>query len=682
MLFPNLDLYMQDDGSGILQRIEAAYSEAIMQNLSFWQESDTDTRFLAGDQTVWNELYGNLPSYRRSQYNFNRIRRIVNMITGHQRKNRKSIIVTPVDNGDNETADQFTKILMWASQHENILETISQAFEGSTTTGMALLNVWMDYRTDPVSGNMKVDYCPYNSFLIDPYFTKKDLSDCNYIYRRSFVTPKQAISLMPDKSYEIMNLPLNPGSGRDGKFAYAPQNYGYTYKNLLTYDEYYYRDFRNQKMLIDTQTGETMEWKSNDDDKLKQYLQAYPTVIVEDHEVPTVKLAVVVQGAVMWNSYQPCGLDRYPFVLVLAYYMPQLPYYSYRCQGVVRGLRDAQFLYNRRKVIELAILESQITSGWKFKEDALVDPNDVWNLSGQGKGLALKRNAQMTDVEQILPPQIPPSMLQISASLGDEIQAISGVSDELLGMADDDTAGIQSMLRQGAGLTTLQILFDNLDIAQKELGQLMIDLVQSNFTPGKVQRILGGQQPADQFYNKAFGTYRAVVEDGINTSTQRQMQYIQLLHMKEIGINIPESFIVNAATLENKNELIQAMEQQQQQAMQMQQQQQQLEGQRIQAEIELAKARSVADFGLGRERLSRIEENKALSVERRAAAEKDHQGAILDRVKAMKEIEGLDIDALHKIVAIANILKKEESEAVVQEGQQSMAQGAPAPVGL
>jgi DNA-binding transcriptional MerR regulator len=37
------------------------------------------------------------------------------------------------------------------------------------------------------------------------------------------------------------------------------------------------------------------------------------------------------------------------------------------------------------------------------------------------------------------------------------------------------------MLRQGAGLTTLQGLFDSLDYAQKQLGRLRIKLIQANF---------------------------------------------------------------------------------------------------------------------------------------------------------------------------------------------------------
>ena len=375
MLFPNLDpVYLDSDDSGILRRMNASYEEAITHNLSFWTQADYDMRFEAGDQTIYNELYGSsVPAFLRKDYSFNRIRRVVNMMDGYQRRNRKSIIVTPVENADQDTADQFTEIMLWVGQQENMLETISNAFRGSLITGMNLIGVDMDYRTDPVSGNIKIKQYHPSSFIIDPYFTTKDFSDCNYIYSRTYLTPQNAVSLMPDKEDEILALPVNQGNGRDGKFQFMPQNYGYSYKNLLAWDEYYYRDYRRQKLIIDTETGEVMEW-SGENDALEQFLALYPQVIMQETEIPTVRLAIAVQGKVLYDGPQPTGLDRYPFVPVLGYYNPQLPYFDYRIQGVVRGLRDAQWLYNRRKVIEMDILESQITSGIKFKEDSLVDP--------------------------------------------------------------------------------------------------------------------------------------------------------------------------------------------------------------------------------------------------------------------------------------------------------------------
>ena len=660
MLFPQLGpQYYDEADKPILSKMEAFYAESITINQSFWGEADTDNRFEVGDQSLWNDLYGNLPANRRRQFSFNRIRRVVNMISGHQRRNRKSTIVTPIENGDAETADQFTKVLMWANEQEGILETISEAFHGSLVTGMNLLQVWVDYRSDPISGNIRVDNCSYNSFLIDPYFRKTDLSDCNALWKRTYLTKREIISLLPDQVETVMGLQGNDsGTGRDSKFQFMPENYNYGMKNLLTYDEFYYRDFRTQKMLVDTKTGETMEWKSQDEDALKAFLQHYPQITVVDQEIPTVRLAIVVQGKVFYDGPNPIGTDGYPFVPVFAYYNPQIPYMPYRIQGVVRNLRDAQYLYNRRKAIELDILESQINSGYKYKENALVNPKDIF-LSGQGRGLALKEEALMTDVEQIVAPQIPPSMIQLSEILAREIQEISGVNEELLGSAMDDKAGVLSMLRQGAGLTTLQGLFDQLDRSQKLLGKIMIDIIQTNFTPGKIMKILEGKEPSPQFYNKAFGKYGAAVEEGLNTTTQRQMQFAQLLQLREAGVPVPDTILLEACTVQNKKELIENITAANQKQQQMQEQQAQLQMQQLQAQIKVAESTVTANEGLGAERQSRVEENKALAVEREAAAEKDRDMGVLNLVEAMKKLQEMDINQVEKLLSIANMLKEQ-----------------------
>jgi hypothetical protein len=661
MLFPQLaPQYYDENHRGILAQMEAKYAESITINQSFWGEADTDTRFYTGDQTLWNDLYGNLPANRRKQFNFNRIMRTVNVIEGHQRRNRKSTIVIPIENGDADTADQFTKILMWVNQQEGVLETISDGFHGALITGMNLLHVWMDFRSDPVNGNIRVDNCSYNSFLIDPYFKKHDLSDCQFIWKRSFLTKRDCIALMPKYADEILGLMGNDsGTGRDGKFQFMPESYNYGYKNLLTYDEYYYRDYRTQKMLVDTQTGETMEWKSDDQDRLKLFLQTYPAVTVIENEIPTVRMAIVIQGKVFYDGPNVNGTDMYPFVPVMAYYEPELPYFPWRCTGVVRHLRDAQYLYNRRKVIELDILESQINSGFIYKESALINPKDVF-LSGQGRGLALKEDAEMTDVQAIVAPQIPPSMIELSKILAQEVNEISGVNEELLGSATDEKAGVLAMLRQGAGLTTLQILFDRLDFSQKLLGKLMIDLIQTNFTPGKIKKILEDQEPSEQFYNKNFGTYHANVEEGLNTSTQKQMNFAQLLQLKEIGMNIPDTLLLEQSTIQNKKKLVEALEQAQQQQQQMQQQQSELQMAELQARIQSLQAKAIADQGLGIERASRVEENHSLAVEREAKAEADKDLGLLNLIRAMKEIDTVDIDQMHKIFEIKHGIEQQQ----------------------
>lgn len=660
MIFPQLSpQYYNENRRDIIERMEAFYAESITLNQSFWVEADIDTRFWSGEVSLFQELYPNLPANRRRMFNFNRLRRICNMISGHQRRTRKSMIAVPVEGSDQNTADQFSKILVHASNTQGILETISDAFEGSLITGMNLLHVWLDFRDDPLSGTLRVDKCDYNSFLVDPYFRKPDLSDCNGLWKRSYLTKKEVISLMPQYADEIAGLSTQEMS-RDAKFQYMPESYGFSYKNLLIYDEFFYRDYRSTQILTDVQTGETLEWRFGDQDKLKEYLATYPTVRVERVNIPTVKQAIVVQGKVLYDGPNNLGIDEYPFVPVLTYYNPQIPYYYLRIQGIIRDLRDSQYLYSRRKVIELDILESQINSGWVYKENSLINPKDIF-LSGQGRGLALKQEAQMTDVQPIVPPQIPPSMFQLSESLSREIMEVSGVNEELLGSANDDKAGVLAMLRQGAGLTTLQPLFDRLDFAQKLLGKIIIKTVQNNYTPGKIKRILN-EEPSPEFYNRNFGNYDCVIEDGLNTATQKQMQFAQLLQMKEIGIAIPDDLLIDSAPLQNKNELIEAVRQAQQAAAQQTEVASQAAIAEQQARTELAHSRAIADQGLGLERVSRIQENQALAVERKAEAEKDHYAAILDFVKAIKELEGIDIANLEKLITLARIVSQEEKQ--------------------
>jgi hypothetical protein len=152
-----------------------------------------------------------------------------------------------------------------------------------------------------------------------------------------------------------------------------------------------------------------------------------------------------------------------------------------------------------------------------------------------------------------------------------------------------------------------------------------------------------------------------MLELGFNTESQKQMQFAQLMQLKELGVPIPDSCLIEAATIQDKDKIIQQMQQQQQQAQQMQQQQAQSAIQESQARTQLAQARTMADQGLGAERFSRIDENRALADERRAAAVKDDQMALLNFAKAMKEIETIDITHLEKIISLQRMLKQYES---------------------
>lgn len=651
-LFPQIDnLYYTSEDRSVHEMVEYFYASSIQINQSFWSEADIDARFKAGDQTLWNDIYGNLPAFRKRQFNFNRIRRVCNMITGYQRQHRYNTIVTPVHMGNERTADQLSKALFWANSNGNVMETISQAFDGAVTSGMNLLSVWMDYREDPINGTIKVDNCSYNEYLIDPFFKKHDLSDCRFVWTRKWLSKTEIKSLMVDKADEVDDMYAR--GWRDGKFQFQPEAYNYAMQDLLSYDEFYYLDYRKRELLVDTETGETLEWASEDPELLRMYKNTYPQIKVIDQVVPTVKLVNLVNGKVMYHGRNPMGIDRYPFVPVMAYYSPEIPYFPWRIQGVVRGLRDAQYLYNRRKIIELDILESQITSGIKYKEDSLINPKDAF-LQGQGRSLALKKEAQMDDVQVIAPPQIPESMIALSTMLGKEIEEISGVNEELLGSAVDDKAGVLSMLRQGAGLTTLQTLFDQLNQSQKYLGQIFLDIMTTNFTPGHFRRIIG-EDITNEIYSKAFQKYDCTIEEGVLTATQRQLAFAQAFQLKQAGINIPDKYLIDHMSLQDKQSLLDDMEADRKKLEQQQQEQQKILNEEIIMRTKLAEASVLEKQGLAAERFSRVSENESLSIERKAQA-------TYDEVRAIKELQQMDTLDIERMVGILGALKQMQAQ--------------------
>ncbi|MFB5619514.1 MAG: hypothetical protein ACE5RC_00075 [Nitrosopumilus sp.] len=646
------------------------YNDTITNTQSFWSSADRATRFKAGDQTLYEDYYGNVPAFRRRQLYFNRIRRITNMITGHQRKNRNSIISIPVEDRDQQASDQTTKLLFWTAAKCHEQERISEAFDyGPVTTGMSLLHYWMDYTKDPESGNIMCDHVPYASFMIDNYFKKKDLSDCNFIWRRQFVSPVQAKILLPGREKEIDKM--RPKGSTDSKFQYMAETYNYGMKNLFYYDEFYYRDMRDAKILIETDTRLTREWQGTDEN-LEEFLRAFPNVVVKKTKVPTVRMALSLDDKTFYDGPQLSSsdmpIDLYPFVPFLGYFEPNLNF-SYRINGVVDGLIDAQYIYNRRKIIELDILESQVNSGWKYKPGSLVNPADVF-LSGQGRGLAIKDGKEMTDVEKIPPGDIPPSFFQLSESMGREMQEISGVNEELLGAATDDKAGILSMLRQGASLTTLQLLFDNLDFSMRLCGELRLELIRKNFSYGKVRQILG-EEPVEDYKNKVFNDFDVRIEEGANTTSQRQLAFIQKFELYKAGVPISPEDLLQDATFQKKNEVIENIQKQQQQQLQQAQQQQELEMFKLQSEAELLKSQAIANEGLGIERLSRVEENRALAVEKMSESEQKRNQSKLDYAKTLKELEDIDLNQINNLIKIDLMIKQamQEEKMLTEENK-------------
>lgn len=649
--------------AAIKQKIDAEWTA----NQSSWNryqlEGLRDTNLEAG--IPYNtQMYAVPFSNQQTPYYFNRTRPLLNMISGWQRKQRKATIVVPLgDNADQATADQWTKILMCTYKREGVHELISDAFhQGALITGLSLIHTYLDFTHDSINGDIKYDVLAFNQFEMDTYWRKHDLSDCRFIRRRSYLTHSAAASLMPMHFDEIMNLAsMYVGGAVDGKFSYSPEARGQAGQNLLAYDEFYYKDFRSQTIIVDKQTAEYFDVTDQDMERVKQFIGDNPSVYVEKRDIPTVRLAIQIQGKIFYDGPQPTGIDVYPFCPMIGYYSPSLSPFSDRIQGVARSLRDAQQLLNRRIILSADLIESQVNSGWIFKEGAPLDVNHLFQ-TGQGRVIPVRKGFEIADIQPIQPPQIPPSFFQMQETFSKELNMVSGVSEENMGqIVDDQASGLKAAMRQSAGMTSLEPIFDRLNFTQNLLGNISMQIIQRNYSPYKISQMLEGEEPAPLFFKKSFGQYHCMVEQGFFTESQKQQEFAQLLALREAGIQVTDQDMLECATIQRKDKIIENMMKQAEAQQQQAQQQMQSEMQEQEARTALAHARAGADEGLEFERKSRVEENRALAIQKLSEANKDNEMALLNKVKILKEIEDIDFGHLERLMNLVNAMKAQES---------------------
>lgn len=645
-----------DSGSVNLKAMkDHFYLSSYPQNSSYWVQGAIDKRFKVGDQSLYSMIYGDNNYHKARRFFFNLIMRHIKMIGGYQRKNRKSTITIPINDTD-QLADDFNKVLKWSEDRDGFQEYFSQSFENCLDVGSNLLHLYPDYTLDPISGDLFTDSVSYNNYLIDPYYRKMDFSDCGFIWRRRWVTKLAAKALLPGRSKEIDKM--RSGGIKDGRFPLQAELLNVATNQLFAMDEVHYRSTREATIILDPKSGESVEWEENEeeqDDMMEQVLKQQPWLITKKVQVPTVKLIIQVGDHILYHGANLLNIDPYPFVPHHCYYDSDIQSMAWRCFGVVRNLRDAQYLYNMRKVIELDLLQSQVQNAWIYPVDAVVDPK-AFRQTQNGCLIPLKAGRLPSEIQRLEPQGIPPSVIELSRSLSEDITKISGVNEELLGSATDDKAGILSMLRQSAGIVTLQGILDKSDFTQRLYGKIRLQAIRKNFSRGKIASILG-REPDPRFFTSHSLKYSVAVEEGNYSTSQRQMELQQLLHFREIGIPIANKSIVRAAFITNKKQVeADMMEEQQQQAQQAQAQAEQM-AKKDQAAIMTQYSKSRVDLAREKDLMASAEERLSKMNDLQAKAEHERTESELNLVKMMIELETLDMNTFKNAWDMAQAIR-------------------------
>lgn len=659
-------------GGGVVAKWQQFYYDAWRTWGILYAAQYRDLRAYAGDN--WTNLEKQkLIKQNRMVLELNKIRRVVNLYSGYERENRLATVVGPIEDSDVETADILSDVMYQVYENGDADYIFSEAFEHMLKTGLAIVGIYMDYSKDKVCGDIKFYWRPFNAMMLDPYFTRRDCQDMDQASTRQLLSREQVKALLPFIAEDVIdNIPTGI---RDNKYQYLGiyRQYNSTYiaKNLLTYDEYWIRKNMPQKYIVDMETGETTEWSGTREEEkyLKIAMLETPHMqLINSHKL-TVEYNVIVGGVQLYSGPDPTGVDTFSFALMLGYFEPLIDTYELKIQGIVRSIVDAQRQYNRRHSQIIDLMESIINTGWISKNGAVLDPNMLMQ-AGAGRQVVINEGYDIADIREILPPNIPSGYLQYQDIMDKNIMEIPGASEELLGLSsvgDSQVSGKLAEVRTSNGLKGNRGLFDNYEYTKKQVGKLVLEAIQKNYTPGKIWRMTG-RMPTEQFFSGQFQQYGCVIKQAVKTSTQREAYYYQLLQLMELGAPIPWDAVLEAAPIQGETKLRDIMAQKAQQEQEAAKQ----EAEDAQISRQLALSQTEENLALAEERRARVLADIGLAKERISEGEQNYAKALLDNARTIHEMEDMGHKRTIEVMNIAKELQIEHENRIERQLERDM----------
>lgn len=617
------------------------------------------TMFYAGAQTFVNRYFNFTPTSSYQQYYFNLCQQPINMLTGYQRQHRKNITYIASEGADNQTTDQYTRLMTHVCNTNGIHEQFSKACELAAISGMVLMQPYLDYTgDDPAQGQLKVKIWEYNSFLMDPYWRSPDMSDCNYVWCQEYISKQEAEMRFPDKMQSI--IPMSGTPQRYGNFYFLPENYNMARNDLLVLSYVWYKWKKKKKRLYSRSRNQFFDYAP--DANVDVLIQNIPDLELVTIDVPCWKLAVVLNEQVMYQGENPLGFDSgCPFIPVYWNYEPHINYYDLRCRGLIRTMRDPQFLYNYKIITNNDITAATINAGWKRKVGAVANEDNL-KKSGQGWDVIINEGFELADCEKIIPSGVPESDMALAQQMADLIYQTSGINlESWSGQNDKQISSLTMMLKQAANLMVFQKYFDQWDYSLKLLGERMLDIVLNNWNAPKVSLLIG-EDPTAHFYSKVFAKYQTIVEESDLTPTQQNLQAQQMLDINQLfGREVfSPSMIIPKLNISGKGQIIPYLEQQEQQMQAAQSEEMNLKHTVEEMKLKELMAKIHNQLSMSRERDSRSASNVGLFEERISEISKNHAISTREKMDALTKM----LEAIQKFGEVETFMRANQLESI------------------
>lgn len=596
-----------------LARCRKWFRAAVDKGQRWREEAKEDYEFVAGKQWTEDEI----KAFRedgRPAITINKIKPLMNILSGYQRLNRYDIDFLARSSDDVELCQVrrgVTKYVMDRCDYDSIE---SQVFLDCAIGGVGWFGTRYKFDHEIQDGEAVIERVDPFGIYVDPEAHELDFSDAKFIIRAKWVDKDELKQVYPEQSDAIENnysVYDSIEKEDNTELDIDPLYYSAELKKVRVV-ECWYKE-HGKRTIFTTADGQQLPQEQVTQDMIQMGM------ITGSQDIPRmqVKLCVFFDRTMLEELDSPYQHGEFPYVPMLYHFygVGDVP------AGFVRDLKDPQREVNKRRIQEMHLLNTSANGGGFIEEGAMTPQQEsefkrMNNIPGHYQKVLPGTNAQGKIFERE-PKNPPAAIIQAEQMAADDLKTISGINESILGVeVPSQASGRAIELRQKQAVTHLAVIFDSLRRAKKKLAYLLwgrrghAGLIPQFYTAEKTYRIEGengqqfvtvNEQVAQQdpvagvvmqtLNDLSQGEFDVVISDVESSVTHRQAQLWSLVDaVSKLGIPADLIFdtMIDLSDLPKKNDIKMKFQQQQQQQQEQAQQQ-------WQAQMELERIKN-ADF--------------------------------------------------------------------------------------
>ena len=542
----------------------------------FVEKADKCDRFFLGDQWESTDVQA-LKQVRRPALTINKVLSTVSNVLGEQINNRSEIAFRPRSGSPAETAEVLTKVFKQISDNNQLDWLRSDMFADGVITSRGYLDVRIDYN-DQMQGEVRIAGLNPKNVIVDPDAEQYDPDTWSEVFVTKWVTADDIATIYNKEDAEYLR-------GRDTSFfpygydsinsfrdrfgdRFAPMyvgDYDHTsvQRNIRLIDRQY-RQLKTQKHFVSSEGDMRPVPDDFDRNRIAWYVEKYGFRVISKL-VRRIRWTVIADNVVLFDDWSP-----YKHFTVVPYF----PYFRHgKTMGMVENLLGPQELLNKVSSQELHVVNTTANSGYKVKTGSLRNmTTGELEAKGAQTGIVIEVD-DVNDIEKLQPNQVPQGLDRISYKAEEHIKTISGVPDSVMGMDRADVAAKAIQQKRQAATTNLVKPLDNLARTDHILARNVLDLVQSFYTEERILTIvkdsvtmetesftINQTTPTGEVVNDlTLGEYDVVVSSVPVRETLEDSQFEQAVSLRELGVGIPDSVLIESSRLQNKRQVLESI---------------------------------------------------------------------------------------------------------------------------